>query len=187
MGVSFGRSRVADLAFQVFARAFHPDWFAVRGHRRVTQEGWEADIRIIEGGHAIIFRAGSVRLTEVLAGPETLLPEPGLLFHSPIRSERSTRLRPRGEMEYQACFEVERVDPEVFAHLCDELSLDTSRSPLFHHFAPANRLVPAPISSIHIESRVRGLSVQAYHTFPDEYAIVRTQSLFEPCVALPSR
>jgi hypothetical protein len=186
MGVSFGRSRVADLAFQVFTRAIHPDWFAVRQHRRVGQDGWEADIRIIEGGHAIIFRAGPVRLTEVLAGPETLLPEPGLLFHSPIRRERSTTLRPGGELDYQTCFDVERVDPEVFAHLSDEMTLDASRGRLFHHFAPANRMAPAPISHIHVEARVRGLSVHAFHTFPDERAIVRTQSLFEPRVTSPS-
>src|SRR5262245_37217762 len=114
MGVSFGRSRVADLAFQVFSRAIHPDWFAVRRHRRITQDAWEADIRIIEGGHAITFRSGPVRLTEVLSGPETLLPEPGLLFRSGIRRERSASLRPGEVLDYQSCFEVERVDPEVF-------------------------------------------------------------------------
>jgi uncharacterized protein DUF2617 len=186
MGVSFGRSRVADLSFQIFSRVMHPDWFAVRQHRRVSQDGWEADIRIIEGGHAIIFRAGTVRMTEVLAGPETHLPEPGLLFLSPIRRDRSTTLRPGGMLEYQTCFEVERVDPEVLAHLSDEMTLDTSRGRLFHRFAPANRMAPAPISHIHVEARVRGLSVHAFHTFPDERAIVRTQSLFEPRVALPS-
>jgi hypothetical protein len=185
MGVSFGRSRVADLAFQVFARPIHPDWFAVREFRRITQEGWEADIRIIEGGHAIIFRAGPVRLTEVLAGPETHLPEPGLLYHSPIRRDRTTSLRPADAVDYQACFDVERVDPEVFAHLSDEMTLDASRGRLYHRFAPSNRMAPAPISHIHFESRVRGLTVHAFHTFPDERAIVRTQSLFEPRVALP--
>jgi Protein of unknown function DUF2617 len=184
MGVSYGRSRVADLAFQVFSRAIHPDWFAVRQHRRIGQDGWEADVRIIEGGHAVTFRAGNVRLTEVLAGPETLLPEPGLLFHSPIRRERSTSLRPGGSIDYQTCFEVERVDPEVFAHLSDEMTLDASRDRLFHRFAPVNRMAAAPISHIRVESRVRGLSVHAFHTFPDERAIVRIQSLFEPRVAL---
>src|SRR4051794_37468267 len=103
MGVSSGRSRVADLAFQVFGRALHPDWFATRGHRRVTQAGWEADVRIIEGGHAIIWRSGPARLSEVLAGPETLLPEPGLLFHSALRAERSAALRPSDRVEYQTC------------------------------------------------------------------------------------
>jgi hypothetical protein len=187
MGVSFGRSRVADLSFQVFGRTMHPDWFAVRAHRRFSQDGWEADVRIIEGGHAIIFRSGTVRLTEVLSGPETHLPEPGLLYHSPVRHERTTTLRPTDSMEYQTCFEVERVDLEVFSHLCDEMALDPNFGGLFHRFAPSNRMAPAAISHLRIESKVRGLSVHAFHTFPDERAIVRTQSLFEPRLVLPAR
>ena len=180
MGVSFGRSRVADLVFQVFSRSMHPDWFAVREHRRVTQQGWEADLRIIEGGHAVVFRSGQVRITEVLAGPETQLPEPGLLFHSLIRHERTATLRPSAAIEYQTCFEVERVDPEVFAHLTEEMTLDADRGRLFHTFAPLNRMAPAPISHVRYESRPRGLTMHAFHTFPEENAIVRTQSLIEP-------
>jgi hypothetical protein len=179
MGVDSGRARVADLMFQVFGRSLHPEWFSVKAHRRLSQAGWDADVRIIDGGHVIVWRSGSIRLTEVLAGPETALPEPGLLFHSSVRRERSTSLRPGGDCEYQSCFEAERIDPEVFAHLCDELSLDATRGGLFHRFATTNRLAPAPISHLCFEARARGLSVQAFHTFPDERAIVRTQSLFE--------
>lgn len=180
MGVSFGRTRVADLAFQVFGRALHPDWFVVRSHRRFSQGNWEADVRIIEGGHAVIWGSGKVRLTEVLAGPETVLPEPGLLYHSTVRHERTTELQPGGgAAEYQACFEAERIDPEVFAHLNDELTLDATKGGLFHRFSPSNRMAPSPISHVHIESRPRGLLIQAFHTFPDEKAIVRSQSLFE--------
>jgi hypothetical protein len=180
MGVSHGGSRVAELAFQVFSRPVHPDWFTARGHRRVGHEGWEADLRIIEGGHAIVFRGGDVRLTEILSGPETLLPEVGRLFHSTIRHERTATLRPSASIEYQTCFEVERVDPEVFAHLSEEMVLDATRDGLFHRYAPMNRMAPAPISHLRYEARVRGLSVHAFHTFPDERAIVRTQSLYEP-------
>ena len=126
MSSSLGQSRVADLSFQVFGRVLHPDWFAVRAHRRVALDGWQADIRMIEGGHAILWRAGDVRQAEILAGPSTLLPEPGLLFHSPIRHERAAVLRPGAGIEYQTCFEVERIDPEVFAHLCDEMTLDAA-------------------------------------------------------------
>ena len=187
MGVSFGKSRIADQTFQVFARAIHPDWFAARQHRRVSQEGWEADIRIIEGGHAIIFRSGAIRLTEILAGPETHLPEPGLLFHSSIRRERTMSLRPGDALDYQTCFDVERVDPEVFAHLSDEMVLDGRRGRLFHSFASPNRMAAAPISHIYIEARVKGLTIHAFHSFPDERAIIRTQSLFEPRVAASSR
>jgi hypothetical protein len=180
MGVSFGRSRVSDLGFQVFGRSVHPDWYAVRSHGRLIQERWEADLRIIEGGHAINFRSGAVRLTEILAGPETLLPEPGLLFHSKIRQERSATLRPSESIEYQTCFEVERVDPEVFAHLTSEMVLDADPSRLVYCFAPSNRMAPAPMTHLRFESRTAGLIVHAFHSFPEEQAIVRTQSLFEP-------
>lgn len=180
MGVSHGRSRIADLAFQVFGRSVHPDWFAVREHCRVGMDGWEADLRVIEGGHAITFRSGAVRLTEVLAGPETRLPESGLLFHSTVRHEQTATLRPGGAVEYQTCFEVERVDPEVFAHLSDEMTLDASRGRLFHRFRPVNRMAPAPLTHLCYEARAGGLSVHAFHSFPGEHAIVRAQSLFEP-------
>ena len=135
MGVSSGRPKVSDLSFQVYAKAVHPEWFAVRGHRRIAQEGWEADVRIIEEGHAVSFRSGDVRLTEVLVGPRTSLPEPGRLFQSPVRRERSTTLEPGNVIVYQTCFDVERVDPEVFAHLCEEIVLDGSRGGLLHRLA----------------------------------------------------
>jgi hypothetical protein len=179
MGVSSGRTRVADLAFQVFGRTLHPEWFTVRAHRRYAQAGWEADVRIVDGGHVVLWGCGPVRLAEVLTGPETVLPEPGLLYHSAVRHERSTSLRPGPGTEYQTCFAAERIDAEVFAHLSDELTDDPGKGGLFHRFGSTTRLAPAPISRIYVETRPRGLSIQAFHTFPDERAIVRTQSLFE--------
>jgi Protein of unknown function DUF2617 len=187
MGVSSGRSRVADLSFQVFHRSLHPEWFTTRAFRRVERQGWGADLRITEGGHAILFRSGPVGLTEILSGPETVLPEPGLLFHCHPRRERSTHLRPGGLIDYQSCVEVERVDLEIFRHLCEEMTLDASRESLFHRFRSTNRLAPPPITHIHIDVRASGLAIQSFHTFPDECAIVRTQSLFELTSSLSKR
>jgi hypothetical protein len=34
------------------------------------------------------------------------------------------------------------------------------------------------LSFINLESRDRSLKVQAFHTFPDDYAIVKSQSVF---------
>jgi Protein of unknown function DUF2617 len=179
MGVSFGRSRVADLAFQVFARSVHPDWFSVRAHHRVARQGWEADLRIIEGGHAVVFRCGHIRLTEVLAGPETLLPEPGLLFHASLSRARSTRLCPGLGLEYHVCLEVERVELEVLSHLSDEMTLDSSEGRLFHRFTPVSRLASAPVTHVRFEAMPRRLVVHAFHSFPEERAVVRIQSLYE--------
>ncbi len=84
-----------------------------------------------------------------------------------------------GGIEYQSCLEVEHVDLEIFRHLCEEIRLDGSPHRLFHSFPSSNRLAPAPISQVIVSSRVNDLSIQWFHTFPDECAIVRTQSLFE--------
>lgn len=179
MGVGFGRSSVSDLTFQVFNRSLHPEWFMTREFRRIEQKQWAADVRIVEGGHAVVFSSGSVRLSEVLCGPETILPESGRLFHSHLRRERSTMLRPDGIVEYQSCLEVERVDIEIFLHLCEEIALSASGGELLHRFPASNRLAPAPVSQIRLSARAEDLSVQCFHSFPNECAIVRTQSLFE--------
>jgi hypothetical protein len=179
MGVSFGRSRVADLSFQVFNRWLHPDWFATREFCRLEHQGWRADLRIIEGGHAVLFYSGAICIAEVLSGPETDLPGPGLLFQSHLHRERSTHLCPGPQLEYQCCLGVERVDLEIFRHLSDEMALAVSRETLLHQFRSGNRLAPAPISHIHIDARSNVLAVQSFHTFPDECKIVRTQSLFD--------
>jgi hypothetical protein len=187
MGVSSGRSRIADLTFHVFRRPLHPDWFNTRSFRRVEHRGWAADLRIIEGGHAVLFRSGPVCLSEILAGPETILPEPGLLFHCHLRHERTAQLRPGGLIEYQSCLDVERVELEIFHHLCEEMTLDAARDGLFHRFRSANRLAPPPLSHLRVDSRANGLAIQSFHTFPDERAIVRTQSLFELKPSLSKR
>jgi hypothetical protein len=123
---------------------------------------------------------GPVRLVEVLSGREVVLPEPGPLFRSAVRAERSTTLRPGVGSQYQTCFSTERLDADVFTHLSNELALLPGRpGVLVHHHSGPDRFTPSALSRLEVETYARGLSVHAYHTFPDERAIVRTQSLFE--------
>ncbi len=187
MAAGASRPRIADLNFRVFDRPVHPDWFAVRAHRRIVTEAWEADIRVIEGGHAIHWRADRFRLTEALTGLDAALPEPGILFHSNLRQERAARLEPAGGLEYLTSFEVERCDAEVFDYLSNEASLDGSRDALLFSFTSGNRMAPPAISWIRFEARAKGVSIHTFHTFPAERAIVRTHSLFESRLALPAR
>ena len=179
MGVDSGRSKVADLRIHVFRTVVSPDWFTVKASRRVSRTGWEADVRIIEGGHAITWGSGAFRFNEILVGSENPIPENGRMFHSGVKRSRSTKLAPDLRVEYQSCFEAERLDAEVFTHLSQEILLDATSANLFHRFTSANRMAPAPVSRLNIDARGRGLSVQSFHTFPDERTIVRVQSLFE--------
>lgn len=179
MGVESGHTRVGELLFRVYQRALHPDWFATRAHRRLAHKKWTADVRIVDGGHAITWSAGESRVSEVLSASDTALPDLGQLFRSPVRHERSTSLAPGGGIQYQVCFEAERVDRLVFSHVCDELVLDASDHCLIHRARASNRMAPQPLSYIWLDATTRRLSVFCVHTFPDELALVRTQSLFE--------
>ena len=179
MSSSLGRSRVADLSFRLLGRAVHPEFFTTRAHRRVALDGWSADIRIIDGGHAVSWRAGAIRLTEIFAEAALAWPEAEVLLSHPIRHERTAIVEPGSGVEYQTSFEVERLDPEVFTHLCGEMTLDNSRDRLFYESNQGNRLAPLAISHLAFESRARGFLIHTFHSFPAELAIVRTQSLFE--------
>ena len=81
MSVSPGRSRIADLTFHVFRRPLHPDWFMTKAFRRVEHRGWGADLRIIEGGHAVLFRSGPVvPRRDPLAAPRPSCPNRAFYF-----------------------------------------------------------------------------------------------------------
>ena len=177
MGVSSRRASVADLAFRVFNRPLHPEWFCTRQFRRISQKRWEADIRVIEGGHFIVFRSGSVVLTEVLSGPETVLPDIGILFHAPLRRERLPIVPAVRHAEVRAPGH-EQIEIEIFRHLSEEIMLDVSPNTLLQYFPSSNRLAPSPISHLQITARTSDLSIQSFHTFPDECArsFVRSRS-----------
>lgn len=179
MEVGPGGVRVGDRAFRVFGKPIHPEWFSVRAHQRFALGPWEADVRIVAGGHVVLFAAAGIVVAEVLGARESPLPIGGLLLDSPVDGERSESLRAGGNIHYQSCHDVERVDSELFRHLCDEARLDAGPGRLLHVFAPAHRFAPRPISLVRVDRLARGVSIQAFHSFPEERAVLRSQSLFE--------
>jgi len=46
-------------------------------------------------------------------------------------------------------------------------------------FGASGRLALGALSYVNVETRNRCMLVQAFHTFPDDCAIVKSQSLFE--------
>ena len=115
MGVSSGRARVADLAFQVFNRAVHPDWFATRVYRRIPQERGRqtsGSLRAATQSSSAPVRFASPRC---FPGPRPLCRSRDGCFTRPSGTERSASLHPGGIVEYQTCFEVERVIAKSFA------------------------------------------------------------------------
>jgi hypothetical protein len=173
------RPKVAELAFQLYRRPLHPELFQVCKTGSIQRGVYQAKIDITSAGHVVTWKHEDLTLTEVAASAQHPLPKKGKLLSHRLRGERSERVECSGGVLYQTSFQLEAVDPEIFWMFQQELAHDGERRGLLHRFDSSGRLAVGALSYIHVETRARSMLVQAFHTFPDDYAIVKSQSLFE--------
>ena len=86
---------------------------------------------------------------------------------------------PHPDLTVQASTQTEVVEPEVFERLSEEFRSDIPRATSAYEFSSRNRLRPDAISLIFADCSPRSVVVHAFHTFPDDWTIIRTQSLYE--------
>jgi hypothetical protein len=173
------RPKVAELAFQLYARSLHPELFEVYKSQVVERGGYTAQIDVTSAGHVVTWRYEGVTLTEVAASAHHPLPQKRRLLSYRLRGERHDCVRCRGGITYQMSFQLESVAPDIFWTFQQELTRDGERRGLLHLFDSSGRMAMGALSYINVETRNRSTLVQAFHTFPDDYAIVKSQTLFE--------
>ena len=96
-----------------------------------------------------------------------------------LKGTRTDRVECRGGAVYSVKFSLEPVEPEVFWNFHQELTSDLGQDGLLYRFESSGRMALGAFSFIHLESRNRSLRIRAFHTFPDDYAIVKSESRFE--------
>ena len=173
------RPKVAELVFQLYGRPLHPELFEVYHSQTVKRGDYQAKIDITSAGHVVTWRYAGLTLTEVAASAQHPLPERRRLLSYRLKGQRSDRVECRGRVSYQVSFSLEPAEPEVFWNFQQELALDGLRQGLLHKFDSSGRIALGALSYINVEPRHRSLLIQAFHTFPDDYAIVKSQSLFQ--------
>ena len=176
--MSVVRPKVAELVFQLYGRALHPELFEVHQTRTVERGGYQAKIQITSAGHLVTWRYDGITLTEVGAGGNHPLPEKRRLLCYRLQGERSDTLECRGGCSYQTHFQLEPLDPALFWTFQQQLVQDGQRKGMLHTFDASGRDALGAISYINLETRNRSLLIQAFHTFPDDNAIVKSESLF---------
>jgi hypothetical protein len=173
------RPKVTELVFHVYGRALHPELFETLASRSIDRGGYAATVSITTAGHLITWRHEGLTLSEVAAATSHPLPQKRRLLSHRLAGERSDRIECRGGACYQTCFHLETVSPDVFWAFQQELVVEGTRHGLLHRFESDGRLALGAVSLITLETRAKSLLVQSFHTFPDDHAIVKTQSLFE--------
>jgi len=173
------RPKVAELVFQLYGRPLHPELFEVYHKRSVKRGEYTAQIDITTAGHVVTWRYGGLTLTEVATSAQHPLPQRRRLMSHRLVGRRTDYVECRGGIHYQVDFQLETVDPEVFWTFQEELAYDAAREGMFHKFDSSGRIALGALSYINVETRSRRMLVQAFHTFPDDLAIVKSQSMFE--------
>jgi hypothetical protein len=173
------RPKVAELVFQLYGRVLHPELFTICATRSIDRGGYSATIAITQAGHLVTWRKDGLTLAEVATSQRQPLPMRRRLLSHRIAGERSDRMECRDGAAYQTCFQLETVEQEVLWSFQQELVVEGAKRGLLHRFESGGRLALGAVSWIHVETRPRSLLVQTYHTFPDDLAIVKSQSLFE--------
>jgi hypothetical protein len=172
------RPPVADLVFQLHSRPLHPEFFSILAARKVRLEDCEITAAITPAGHVISWNHASAHLTEVATLDELPGGHKRLLSHR-MRGERTDSVLCGPGLSYQMSFQVEVLNQETYEHVHDEIIADGTRRGLLYNFRPHNRLALAPLGLVAIEARRGCLFFTAFHTFPDELTVVKTQSLIE--------
>jgi hypothetical protein len=179
MNLQVCRPPVGDLVFQVYGRPLHPELFETLALHRVEREDCEVTLRITRSGHVVTWMQGNLCLTEVTASTEVPLPERRRLLHYRLRGEHYGSADCAPGVHYQMSFQVETLSQEIFLHVHDEIVADGATRGFLHNFQPHHRLALAPLGFLIVEGRPGSIVIHAFHTFPDEHTIIKSQSLIE--------
>ncbi|NND99551.1 MAG: DUF2617 family protein [Pirellulaceae bacterium] len=180
------RPKVAELAFHVFSRSLHPELYTVHKSRRIERSEYQASIDITNCGHVVTWKAGNesaggvsggVTVCEVATSAHQPLPKRRCLLTKPLKGSRTEKAKCHGGIEYRTHFQLEPVEPDLFWMVQQQLGQQQTEG-LLHMFDASGRMALGALSYISIETRQRSMRMQAIHTFPDDYAIVKVESLF---------
>ena len=167
------------MVFQLYGRSLHPELFDILAVRKVERDDYQVTLRITRSGHVITWEKADVCLTEVAAASGEPLPQHRRLLSYRLRGEQQGSLSCAHGVRYQMSFQVEVLPLEIYLHVHDEIVADGAKRGFLHNFQPRHRLSLAPLGFLTLESRTGCLLIQAFHTFPDEQCIVKSQSLIE--------
>lgn len=172
------RPKVAELVFQLYGRSLHPELFEIHQSRTIKRAGYEATVQITNTGHCVSWQYQGMILTEVATAAHHPLPTLRRLMSYKLKGDRSDRLECHGGVSYEMAFSLEPAHPDKFLAYQKELTLQATRKGMLQQFDASGRLETGAMSYINVESRDKLLKVQAFHTFPDDCAVLKIQSAY---------
>jgi len=173
------RPSVTKHIFSVFGRSIHPELFHTHRTQLLERKNYRARVDITSDGHVIAFTGSrGATITEVVGSFQQSLPQQRKLLELNLRGKYVEELRGKRGLRYHSQFELDHVSADMFWMLQNQLENVGAASGMVHAFDSSGRIPFGAISYVHLEQRDRQLLIQAFHTFPDDYAIIKSTSTF---------
>ncbi len=178
--MSIGQKQsLATLRFYLFDRPLHPELFEIHDDQVIATPSYEAHIWVVGCTHVISFYRAEQSLVEVLAESDSPLPTRGRILEMPFRGEKDHNRKRTGGINYMMNFQAESMSADVYSRTHHELARSATRHGLFVPFPTWMSRSLTPFTYISYDARPNELHVMAFHAFPDDLTIVKTQSIFE--------
>lgn len=179
MELGLTKQQSSDLNFYLYRRALHPELFRICMDRHVDHGRYQADLWILGLSHLISFQTPSGIVTELAGASSDLLTDRNLVTQFKFRGERDFQFRFDDDTRYIFSSQVEDMSEHIFRTTYRDLARYAKKKGMFVPFKQWAVAGLEPFSFLDYETRDRELHLHAYHAFPGEWRILRTQSIFE--------
>jgi len=171
--------RTDDFHFFLYHRALHPELFSISKVRHLRQKRYSAEIWVVGLSHIVMVQAQNQVITELTGSDSEILPKMGLVTRFRFRGEKDHTQSFEDGMQYLLSSQVERMTPSLFAASHRDLLGHAEKRGLVCSFPEWTSGDLEPFSFIDYEAREGELHISAFHAFPDELTLLKTQSIFE--------
>lgn len=172
------RPKITDLNFHLFARSVHPELFYACVSRQFQRENYLLTINITTAGHLITFSYGRHVLTEVSASEHQPLPTKRVLLSHAIDAPRKDQTVFENLIDYRCNYQLDGVNPQTFVTIEQQLDAQDQCEGLVHRFEANGRISFGAISYINVQTFRNHVKIRSFHTFPDTYAVMKSESTF---------
>jgi len=117
-------------------------------------------------------------MTEVVCSANQLLPQKRRILGSNLKGKGTEHIDGKLGVSYHSQFELEHVSTDMFWMVHNQLQSSECENELVHSFDSSGRIAFGAVSFVHVEELDRQLLIQAFHTFPDDCAIVKSVTTF---------
>jgi len=178
MPVEVLRPDVADMVLRTYQRPLHPELFAAERVCSFSVAGQKATVRLGMRGHSLVFSTAQNTFTEIATAKQVDLPEYLKVVHRRLIGYR-THMIDLADVRYHCSYQLEHVPLDVYLQLHREMEADARNATVSLTVPGSTPQSPECISLLNCDVLSEGLVVHAFHTFPENAAVLRIQTLFE--------